>query len=99
MVINKEVSTVLTVQKLINSSHHDNDKRKDNTNPQHDKHWFTHGSAKKTGRQITPLHKKKTQNKYNHITRIFFHMQLVMVKMIKWIGFITKKVGPVSPQR
>lgn len=33
----------------IKRSYQNNDKQKYNANPQHDKYWFTHGSAKKNG--------------------------------------------------
>lgn len=40
-------STIVTVQILINNGYHDNDKRKDQTNPEQYKRKFTHGSVQK----------------------------------------------------
>ncbi|EPO0666891.1 hypothetical protein ACT5QD_005080, partial [Salmonella enterica subsp. enterica serovar Newport] len=40
----------------IKRSYQNNDKQKYNANPQHDKYWFTHGSAKKKrGLRLKPL--------------------------------------------
>lgn len=52
-------STVVTVQVLINNTKQNNDRRKDNTNPEQYKRKFTHGSAKKRGASdYAPNHKK-----------------------------------------